>query len=146
MSLAPLWAGGPIIASHALAALFAFGLGLIQLLLPKGTGLHRRLGYLWIVAMAFVALGSFGINSLRQLGPFSAIHLLSITTLFFLVRGVFHARAGRIPHHKYTMISLFCGALIIAGLFTLVPGRIMHKVLFQSSQDDTTPVRSPARP
>jgi uncharacterized membrane protein len=27
------------------------------------------------------------------------------------------------------MISIFAGALILAGLFTLVPGRIMHTVL-----------------
>jgi uncharacterized membrane protein len=29
-----------------------------------------------------------------------------------------------------TMISIFAGALVIAGIFTLVPGRIMHAVLF----------------
>ena len=28
------------------------------------------------------------------------------------------------------MIGLYLGALLIAGLFTFVPGRIMHKVLF----------------
>ena len=28
------------------------------------------------------------------------------------------------------MISIFAGALMVAGLFTLVPGRIMHDVLF----------------
>jgi uncharacterized membrane protein len=28
------------------------------------------------------------------------------------------------------MISVFAGALVIAGLFTLVPGRIMHTVVF----------------
>ena len=28
------------------------------------------------------------------------------------------------------MISIFGGALIIAGLFTLMPGRIMHAVVF----------------
>jgi uncharacterized membrane protein len=28
------------------------------------------------------------------------------------------------------MIYLFLGALVIAGLFTLVPGRVMHKVVF----------------
>ena len=28
------------------------------------------------------------------------------------------------------MIGLFAGALVIAGLFTLMPGRIMYKVLF----------------
>jgi uncharacterized membrane protein len=28
------------------------------------------------------------------------------------------------------MVSLFLGALVVAGLFTFVPGRLMHKVLF----------------
>jgi uncharacterized membrane protein len=28
------------------------------------------------------------------------------------------------------MILIFSGALVIAGLFTLLPGRIMHTVLF----------------
>jgi uncharacterized membrane protein len=28
------------------------------------------------------------------------------------------------------MIFIFSGALVIAGLFTLLPGRIMHSVVF----------------
>jgi uncharacterized membrane protein len=28
------------------------------------------------------------------------------------------------------MISLFAGALVVAGLLTLLPGRIMHAVVF----------------
>jgi len=28
------------------------------------------------------------------------------------------------------MTSIFFGALIVAGLFTLLPGRIMHAVVF----------------
>lgn len=28
------------------------------------------------------------------------------------------------------MILIFAGALVVAGLFTLVPGRIMHRVIF----------------
>jgi uncharacterized membrane protein len=28
------------------------------------------------------------------------------------------------------MISIFAGALVIAGVFTLVPGRVMHTVVF----------------
>ncbi|MGK0244136.1 MAG: putative membrane protein, partial [Pseudomonadota bacterium] len=31
---------------------------------------------------------------------------------------------------KFTMIGIFFGALLIAGLFTLMPGRIMHAVIF----------------
>lgn len=32
--------------------------------------------------------------------------------------------------HKATMISMFFGALIVAGIFTFMPGRIMYDVLF----------------
>ena len=28
------------------------------------------------------------------------------------------------------MIAIFVGALVVAGVFTLVPGRIMHAVVF----------------
>jgi uncharacterized membrane protein len=28
------------------------------------------------------------------------------------------------------MIGIFSGALVVAGLFTLLPGRIMHAVIF----------------
>jgi uncharacterized membrane protein len=31
------------------------------------------------------------------------------------------------PHH-----DTFAGALVVAGLFTVVPGRIMHNVIFGS--------------
>jgi len=41
-----------------------------------------------------------------------------------------YARRGNIRGHKRSMIGLFAGALIIAGIFTFVPGRIMHAVLF----------------
>jgi len=32
--------------------------------------------------------------------------------------------------HRITMISLFTGGLVIAGLFTFVPGRIVHAIAF----------------
>jgi uncharacterized membrane protein len=32
--------------------------------------------------------------------------------------------------HRRIMIFIFSGALVIAGLFTILPGRIMHRVLF----------------
>ncbi|WP_393956232.1 hypothetical protein [Methylorubrum sp. POS3] len=47
-----------------------------------------------------------------------------------LAVAIVHARARRIEAHRWTMIGLFVGALVITGLFTLVPGRVMHAVLF----------------
>jgi uncharacterized membrane protein len=44
--------------------------------------------------------------------------------------GVWHAHNHRVQRHRLTMIGLFAGALVVAGLFTFVPGRIMHKVIF----------------
>jgi uncharacterized membrane protein len=47
-----------------------------------------------------------------------------------LVLGVMAARRHNVRSHKFTMIGIFFGALVIAGLFTFVPGRIMHAVVF----------------
>ena len=54
----------------------------------------------------------------------------SIFTPIMPVVGVMAARGHNVRRHKITMISIFAGALVVAGLFTLVPGRIMHTVIF----------------
>lgn len=130
MSLAPLFAGGPVIVLHALAALAGLVLGVAQLTLPKGTTRHRVMGWAWVVLLGAVAASSFAIHSLRQFGPFSLIHLLSLLTLGYLPLAVLAARRGRVERHRRLMLGLFAGALVIAGFFSLAPGRIMHAVVF----------------
>lgn len=130
MTFAPLFAAGPVITVHALLALVAIGLGGAQLLMPKGTPLHRGLGRLWVGLMAAVALSSFFITEFRIFGPFSPIHLLSAYALWAIWQGVRAARKGDIAQHRQTMQLLFLLALIVTGAFTLLPGRRMHAVLF----------------
>jgi len=132
MSLAPLLDAAPAIPLHAFAAMAAFFLGMIQLTAPKGTLPHRALGWVWVVLMLVVALSSFWIHEIRLVGPWSPIHLLSIFSLVTLALGVMAARTRNVRRHKITMISIFFGALVIAGLFTFMPGRIMHAVIFGS--------------
>ena len=43
---------------------------------------------------------------------------------------VLAARRKHTSTHSKAMIGLFAGALVIAGAFTLVPGRIMYRVVF----------------
>ncbi|MEQ9812589.1 MAG: DUF2306 domain-containing protein [Azospirillaceae bacterium] len=129
MSLEPLFAAGPTIAAHALAALAALVLGLAQFALPKGTPAHRWTGRVWVVLMVAVALSSFFIHTIGMLGPFSAIHLLSIFTLFALAMAIRAIRRGAVASHKGWMIGTFVGGLIVAGGFTLLPGRVMHAVV-----------------
>jgi uncharacterized membrane protein len=130
MNLAPLTGASLAIQVHAYAALAAFMLGLVQLARVKGTQSHRALGYTWVVLMLIVAVSSFWIHDLRIWGPWSPIHLLSVFTLTMLPVGLLHARRRNVRGHKLTMLGLFAGALIIAGIFTLAPGRIMHRVVF----------------
>ena len=130
MSLGPLLDAAPTIPLHAFAAMTAFALGLVQFAAPKGTLPHRTLGWIWVGLMALVAISSFWIHQIRLVGPWSPIHLLSIFTLIMLIVGVWYARRHKVRGHKITMISIFAGALVIAGLFTFVPGRIMHAVVF----------------
>jgi len=130
MSLQPLLNAAPAIQVHAFAAMAALALGIVQLSAPKGTLPHRTLGYVWVALMVVVAGTSFWIHDIRMWGPWSAIHLLSIFTLATLPLAVLHARRHRVSQHRNAMIAMFAGALLIAGAFTFLPGRIMHAVAF----------------
>ena len=130
MSLAPLLNAAPAIPLHAVAAMAAFALGVVQFAAPKGTLPHRTIGWIWVGLMATVAASSFWIHEIRLLGPWSPIHLLSIMVLVLLPIAVIAARRHHVSRHRKTMIGIFTGRLIIAGLFTFVPGRIMHAVVF----------------
>ena len=130
MTLAPLLNAAPAIPLHALAAIAAFALGLVQLLAPKGTLPHRTLGWIWVALMAVVAVSSLWIHEIRLVGPFSPIHLLAVFTPIMLVLAVLHARRHNVSGHKKAMTTIFFGALIVAGLFTFLPGRVMHAVVF----------------
>ena len=130
MTLAPLLDAAPAIPLHAFAAMTAFVLGLVQFAAPKGTLPHRTIGWIWVLLMAAVAISSFWIHQIRLVGPWSPIHLLSIFTLVMLPLAVWLAHRHRVVAHRGFMIGIFTGALVIAGLFTLLPGRIMHAVVF----------------
>jgi uncharacterized membrane protein len=130
MSFAPLLDAAPAIPLHAFAAMAAFVLGLVQFAAPKGTLPHRTIGWIWVVLIAAVAVSSFWIHEIRLVGPWSPIHLLSIFTLIVLPIAVWRAHTHRVADHRRIMIFIFSGALVVAGLFTLLPGRIMHQVVF----------------
>jgi uncharacterized membrane protein len=111
----------PLIIAHTAAALVALGLGTWLLMQRKGTVSHRWLGRLWIGLMAVVALSSFWI--MRD--GYSWIHGLSVFTLITLVSGWWLARRRRIALHRRNMLGLYFGALVVTGLFTLLPNRLI---------------------
>ena len=130
MTLTPLFQASLSIQLHVFAAMGAFALGTVQIVAPKGTPPHRIIGSIWIVLMAVVCVTAFFIHQLRIWGPWSPIHLLAVFTLVMLPIAVWRAHRHDVKRHRRAMLALFFGALVIAGVFTLLPGRIMHAVLF----------------
>ena len=132
MSFDPLLRAVAPIPLHAFAAMAAFVLGVVLLTARKGTLPHRTLGWIWVALMLTVAISAFWIHghSFRLWRTWSPIHLLAVLVLVTVPLGVWRARRHRVDAHKWTMISIFTGALVIAGAFTLVPGRVMHTVVF----------------
>jgi uncharacterized membrane protein len=130
MTLAPLLHASLAIQFHAFAAMGAFALGAVQLAAPKGTLPHRVVGAIWAVLMLVVCASAFFIHQLRIWGPWSPIHLLAIFTLVMVPFAVWQAHRHAVETHRYTMLGIFFGALVTAGLFTFLPGRIMHAVAF----------------
>ena len=114
---------------HAIMAIIAVILGGIQLSMKKGGTIHKLLGRIWVGLMLIVATTSFFIHEIKLWGAYSPIHLLSLLTIFTLGVGIYYVRVGNVKRHKQTMITLYFFALIVAGFFTLYPGRIMHQIL-----------------
>lgn len=124
----------PMIIMHASAATAALGLGALILGRRKGTRSHRILGWIWAGLMALVAISSFWIYQ----NEWSWIHGLSIGTLVGLITGIQHARARRVTAHRRAMVLLFVCALVVAGLFTLLPGRLIGRALWGHERHSAT--------
>jgi uncharacterized membrane protein len=116
----------PTIIAHLAAAVLALIIGTAVLFRRKGTTSHVWLGRTWVALMTAVAVGSYWIQSS---GGFSWIHLLSTYTLITLVIGVHAIRTGNRERHAAYMKGTFVG-LTIAGLFTLLPSRLLGKWFF----------------
>ncbi len=114
---------------HAVAALSALVVGGIQILGPKGTLPHRTLGIAFVVLMVITATTAIFIRQIFDGWP-SPIHLfipLTFVGLWGLVRT---ARAGGGADHGKQVRGLFFGALLIPGLVSFAPGRLMWVTFF----------------
>ena len=128
---APDWAllaaQAPVLKIHIAAATVALVIGVVLLAGVKGNMLHRTLGWTWAVAMATVAISSIFIRNMND-GAFSWIHLFTGWTIIILPMALYAARRHEIANHRGRMLGLFVGALLIAGMFTFFPGRLMWHV------------------
>jgi len=125
-----------ILSLHALPGLLALILGSIVLLSKKGTKTHKRRGYMWLRLMLLISLTAIFIQEINP-GSYSLIHLLIPWTIFSIIFGIYAIKKFKVTKnkvwrnlHQWTMIGLFFGALVIAGAFTLMPGRMLNEIIF----------------
>jgi uncharacterized membrane protein len=60
----------------------------------------------------------------------SPIHLLVPLTLYGVFAALRAAWTHNVAMHRRAMIAVYLSALLLAGGLTLLPGRLMHTVLF----------------
>jgi uncharacterized membrane protein len=130
MSFGVLSASDIAIQIHALTALAAIPLGALQFFTRAGADTHRLLGYAWVGLMLVVTISSFFISANPVIGRFSWIHGLSVFTTIALIIGAVAALRRQRQTHRAIMINVFWFALVVTGIFTLLPGRVMHQVVF----------------
>jgi uncharacterized membrane protein len=117
---------------HLGTVLAAAVLGAWVLARRKGTGIHKRLGWVYVVLMMLTAAVTLLMPALvgpRLFNHFGFIHLFSVLVLVALPWAIWAARTGQRHGHRQAMVGVFIGGIGVAGLLTLMPGRLMHQWL-----------------
>ena len=124
----------PVVFFHLVTAFAALVLGLVVLLRRKGTTSHRVLGWAWVVLMGSTAVASGFIRDyhLPNLFGFTPIHAFTVLVAVQLPRGIWLIRHGNVVDHRKTMRGLYIGACVLAGIFTLLPGRFLGTLLWKN--------------
>ena len=105
-----MWTLGQLHLASALAALAA---GAWVLLRPKGTALHRRVG--WVYAASMLLLNATALLIYRLTGTFGPFHVAALVSLATLVAGVVPARR-RLPARSWLERHYFFMAYSYLGL------------------------------
>ena len=122
-----------LIYSHLFTILPAMVLGTLVMMMKKGGTLHKLFGRTFMILMFVTAAISLGIEAgvgFQVLGHFGPIHILSVFALISVPKAYLAAKRGDIKTHRNEMIGLYFGACIVAGIFAIQPGRMLHSMIF----------------
>lgn len=118
---------------HLLTVVPCIFLGGYLLAASKGGAIHRKLGVIYMLLMMLTALIALFIPA--GVGPqflshFGYLHLLSFIVLWTVPTAFFAIKKGKVKEHQRKMIILYVSGIIIAGGFTLTPGRYLYEIFF----------------
>jgi uncharacterized membrane protein len=128
----------PIVAVHMTAALGALATGPVALWARRGRQqhprLHRAFGYAWVTLMVTTAISALFLRDreLPNLAGYTPIHLLVPVTFISLFGAFYMLAKGNVRGHRLVMQNLYFAACVIAGAFTLLPDRLLGRLLWTS--------------
>ncbi len=125
----------PLIALHLTAALLALLVGIAVMLRRKGNFNHKLAGWAWVGLMAVTALASVFIRDYQMpnIAGYTPIHLFTVAVFINVPLGIWSIRQRRVDAHRKFMTRTFYGACVIAGIFTLLPGRFLGDLLWKQT-------------
>lgn len=129
ISFEPIISAPLMVQVHVAAAFATFAIGVFLLSARKGFRLHKTVGWMWVVAMATTAGSSFFLTGLMG-SAYSPIHALSAWVMLGLPFGIAAIRRKDLALHRRRMTGMFVGGMVIAGLFSFLPGRLMWNMFF----------------
>ena len=121
-----------LLAIHLTTVLIACPIGAWLLLNTKGTTAHRWLGRPYMALMTITAIASLMMPAFvgpKLFNHFGFIHLFSLLVLWTVPTSILAIKRGDVRAHRSGMIGMYCGAILVAGAFAFMPGRLMHNVL-----------------
>jgi uncharacterized membrane protein len=114
---------------HLATVAAAVVLTTVQVLGPKGTTVHRTLGWALAVLLVTTAIAALFIRNPGG-GLFNPFQVFSLWTLIAIPWGIASARKHNVRRHASLMYGFYFGGMILAGLLAFLPGRLMWRVFF----------------
>jgi len=137
MNVALLADAPPSVIVHLATILPAFVLGTWMIFAShKGSPTHRAVGKIYLVLMSITAIAATfireptlpGINiGPLRIGP---IHIFVLITAWSVYRALTSIRNGNLKAHRGSMMGLYFGGLILAGVIAFLPNRLMWRLFF----------------
>lgn len=115
---------------HTILACLALCSGTLVLFLDKGTAIHRKLGYLYVMLMLLMNFSAFGIYRLS--GRPGIFHFLALVSLFTLAGGLYcvwyrnKLKNWRLRHARFMAWSL-------VGLYAALVSEVATRLLTAAS-------------
>jgi len=139
VDLDPLLSAPVAVRIHVATVVPAFVLGTWLLFLSqKGSRVHRLVGTIYLALMSTTAVAAVFIRAFGSwsidVGPlrFGLLHLFVPLTAWSVWTALRSVRRGDIAGHQGAMRGLYVGGLVIAGLLTFLPGRMMYEMFVAS--------------